>query len=169
MCSDIKNFLSSYLWGYLESSDLLCGGINLGKLHWMKSLVLPLSSGHANPWCEQGWWWYRAAQQSFLHRIYFPALSEQLCKAGKNTSKPGKTHPNPGKGNVSLCWCTGGSPARDKNDLISASHWGRWDLCTSAHEGLWEIPAMKVNCKPLINQPFTVGWSGLAAWALAGP
>lgn len=65
-------------------------GINAVKLHWMQSLVPVLGSGRADPRCEQGWWWHREAQQGFLHRIYFPALSEQLCKAGK-------THPNPGK------------------------------------------------------------------------
>lgn len=167
--SDVSLFLSSYFWGYLETLDLLCGGINLEKLHWMQSLVPAPSSGRANPWCEQGWWWHRGAQQGFLHSIFFFSSLWAALQGWENTSKPGKTHPNLGKGNVSLGWCAGGSPARDKSDLIPASHWGRWDLCTSAHEGLWEIPAMKVNYKPLINQTFTVGWSGLAVWAPSGP
>lgn len=88
----------------------------------------------------------------------FSLRPRQLCKAKK-------TRPNLGKGNVLLCWCAGGFPVRDKSDLVPASHSSRWDLRTSAHEGLWEIPAMKVNYKPLINQTFTVGWSGLAVWA----
>lgn len=88
----------------------------------------------------------------------FPLRPRQLCEAKK-------TRPNLGKGNVLLCWCTGGFPVRDKSDLVPAFHSSRWDLRTSAHEGLWEIPAMKVNYKPLINQTFTVGWSGLAVWA----
>lgn len=58
LMSDVSLFLSSYFWGYLETLDLLCGGINLEKLHWMQSLVQALSSGRGNPWCEQGWWWH---------------------------------------------------------------------------------------------------------------
>lgn len=95
--SDVSLFLSSYFWGYLETLDLLCRGINLEKLHWMQSLVPAPSSGRANPWCEQGCWWHRGAQQGFLHRIFFFSSLWAALQGWENTSKPGKTHPNPGK------------------------------------------------------------------------
>lgn len=94
--SDVCLFLSSYFRGYLETLDLLCGGINPEKLHWMQSLVLALRAGHGNPWCEQGWGGTEGHSRVFCTGFIFQlslsssASLRKPIQAQKNTPKPRK-------------------------------------------------------------------------------
>lgn len=63
----------------------------------------------------------------------------------------------PGKGKLFTLPVCRRIPIEEQKRFGSSLPSSQWDSCTSAHEGLWEIPAMKVNYKLLINQTFTVG------------
>lgn len=168
--SDVFLFLSPHYCSYLHEN---CGTHSCSALCWGKSGVAPpgeadLGAG-SELWSSKPVAWAvmvvaRRTQQRFLCVTYSPALFEAPAapQGWENMSQPGR-------GKRFTVLVHRGIPSEGQKWFGSSLPF----KSTSAHEGLWEIPAMKVNYKPLINQTFTVGWSGLAVWApareLGGP